>query len=100
MGLVVSLLLAGVGAILIWGVTGEVEGVDVDAVGVILIVVGLLSLVLTMLFWSSWWGPGAFTRRTYVEGDPSYDRRGWGPRRRATVVEEEEVPPSGPPPPP
>lgn len=96
MGIVVSLLLIGTGAILIWGVTGELEGIDVDAIGVILIAIGALSFALTLLFWSSWWGPGYFRRAGYVEGDPYYGRRAWGPRRRAVV--EEDVPPPGPPP--
>lgn len=96
-GLVVSLILIGAGAILVWGVTGELEGVDVDAVGVILMVIGLLSFVLTLVFWRSWWGYGAFSRRTYVEGDPYYDRRVVSPRRR-TVMEEDDVVPPGPPP--
>ena len=95
-GIVVSLLLIATGAILIWGVTGELEGLDVDAIGVILIAIGALSFLLTLLFWSSWWGPGYFRRAGYAEGDPYYGRRAWGPRRRAVV--EEDVPPPGPPP--
>jgi hypothetical protein len=105
MGLVVSLILVAVGAILVWGVTAESTDFNVDAVGVILMIVGLVGLVLSLLLWRSWWGPGAFvSRRRYVEGgvdhrDPSYDRGG----RRVTYVEEEEAaprPPGGPPPPP
>jgi hypothetical protein len=70
MGIGVSLLLIAAGAILVWGVTGEVSGVDVDAVGVILMVVGALGAVLSIIFWSSWGGPGYWSgrRRTYVEG--------------------------------
>jgi len=104
-GLVVSLILIAVGAILIWGVNADSTDFNVDAVGVILMIVGVLSFALTLFFWQSFWGPGYFRRRTYVEGggDPYYDRRYWGPRRRATVVEEEDVPPApgppGPPPP-
>jgi hypothetical protein len=71
-GIGVSILLIAVGAILIWGVTGEVSGLDVDAVGVILLVVGAIGLVLSMIFWSSWGGPGYWTsrRRTYVDEGP------------------------------
>ena len=97
MGISVSILLIAVGAILTWGVTAEAQGLDVNAIGVILMIVGLLGLVISALFWSSW---GGFQRRTaYVEGGPV--RRAAVPRRRATVVEEEieEVAP-GPPPPP
>jgi hypothetical protein len=72
MGLGLSLLLIAAGAILIWGVTGEVASLDVDAIGVILMVVGVVGLLLSLLFWSSWGGPGYFGRRraTYVEEGP------------------------------
>jgi hypothetical protein len=94
MGVAVSILLIAAGAILTWGVTAEAEGLDVNAIGVILLVVGILGLVLSMIFWQSW--GGFHGRATYVEGGPV--RRTRGPRRR-TVVEEEEVSP-GPPGPP
>jgi Domain of unknown function (DUF6458) len=94
MGISVSILLIAVGAILTWAVTAEAEGIDINTVGVILLIVGLLGLVLSMIFWSSW---GGFQRRTtYVEGGPV--RRTVVPRRETTVVEEDEVAP-GPPPP-
>jgi hypothetical protein len=94
MGISVSILLIAVGAILTWAVTAEAEGIDITTVGVILLVVGLLGLVLSLIFWSSW---GGFHRGAYVEGGPV--RRVGGPRRReTTVVEEDDVAP-GPPPP-
>jgi hypothetical protein len=72
MGIGASLFLIAIGAILVWGVTGEVAGADVDAIGVILMIVGGIGIVLSMLFWSSWGGPGYFGRRreTYVEDRP------------------------------
>ena len=95
MGISVSILLIAVGAILTWGVTAEAEGLDVNAIGVILMIVGLLGLVLSMIFWSSW---GGFRRRAaYVEGGPVRTTTDAAPRR-TTVVEEEDVAP-GPPPP-
>ena len=91
MGISVSLLLIAVGAILTWAVTADAEGVDVNTVGVILLIVGILGLVLSLIFWSSW---GGFRRRaTYVESGPARP----AVARRETVVEE-DVPP-GPPPP-
>jgi hypothetical protein len=72
-GIGVSILLIALGAILIWGVTGEVAGFDIDAIGVILLVVGILGLVLSMIFWSSWGGPGYWSSRrrtTYVDDGP------------------------------
>jgi Domain of unknown function (DUF6458) len=95
MGISVSILLIAVGAILTWGVTAEAEGIDVDAVGVILMIVGLLGLVLSLIFWSSW---GGFRRRTaYVDAGAPVHPAAPAPRRR-TVVEEDDVAP-GPPPP-
>ena len=72
MGIGVSLLLVAAGAILIWGVTGEAAGLDVDAIGVILMIVGLAGLLISLVFWSSWGGPGYFGRRreTVVEDAP------------------------------
>ena len=72
MGLGASLFLIAIGAILVWGVTGEVVGADLDAIGVILMIVGGIGIVLSMLFWSSWGGPGYLGRRreTYVEERP------------------------------
>jgi hypothetical protein len=71
-GIGVSLLLVAAGAILLWGVTGEVAGIDIDAIGVILIVVGVIGGILSMIFWSSWGGPAGVSRRrtTYVDDGP------------------------------
>jgi hypothetical protein len=95
----VSLLLIAVGAILVWGVEADAEGLDVDAVGVILMIVGLVGFILSMLFWSQW-SPIYTRRRTYVEGERPV-RRTYAPRRER-IVEEEDVGPGppapGPPP--
>ena len=74
MGLGVSLLLVAAGAILAFAVNAEVSGVDVQAVGWILLIVGIVGAVLSMIFWSSWAGPGYWSggrrRTTYVEDGP------------------------------
>jgi hypothetical protein len=70
MGLGASLFLIAAGAILIWGVTGEVAGLDVDAIGAILMVIGIIGLILSMIFWSTWGGFGGRRRATYVEEGP------------------------------
>ena len=72
MGLGVSLFLIAIGAILVFAVEAEVSGVDVDAIGWILMIVGAVGFLLSLLFWSSWGGPGYFGRRraTYVEDGP------------------------------
>ena len=52
MGIGVSLFLIALGAILAWAVDATLSGVDLDVVGVILMIVGALGLLLTLLFWS------------------------------------------------
>jgi hypothetical protein len=39
-------------------VSAEVSGLDINAVGVILMIVGALGLVVSLVFWSSWGGFG------------------------------------------
>jgi Domain of unknown function (DUF6458) len=59
MGISLSILLVAVGAILTWAVSAEVSGVDITAVGIILMIVGGIGLVVSLIFWSSWGGFGA-----------------------------------------
>jgi hypothetical protein len=59
MGISLSILLVAVGAVLTWAVSVEVSGVDLTAVGVILMIVGIIGLLLSLVFWSSWGGFGA-----------------------------------------
>jgi hypothetical protein len=70
MGLGASLCVIAGGAILVWGVTGHLAGVNLHAVGWILIEIGIVGFVLSMIFWSSWGGLGGRRRRTYVEEGP------------------------------
>ena len=73
MGLGVSILLIAAGAILAFAVNATVSGVDIHTIGWILLIVGIAGLVLSMIFWSSWAGPGYFSNRrraTYVDEGP------------------------------
>ena len=72
MGLGVSIFLIAVGLILALAVHHPTSAVDITTIGWILTIVGILGLVLSMIFWSSWAGPGYFTRRrtTYVDDGP------------------------------
>jgi hypothetical protein len=74
MGLGLGLFLVAIGAILAWAVNVDISGVDVTAVGYILLVVGAIAILLSLAFWSSWAGPGYYTRRRrYVdEAPPGY----------------------------
>ena len=72
MGLGAGLFLIAVGAILTFAVNADVSGIDINVVGWILMGVGLVGILLSLMFWSSWGGPGYFGRRrtTYVEEGP------------------------------
>ena len=89
MGMGIGLILIAVGAILTWGVTDTSRAINLDAVGVILMVVGAIGFILSMMFWSSFWGPGYF-RRSYAAG-PGYGTRRVRRAAPADVVEEEIV---------
>ncbi len=66
MGIGVSIFLIAVGAILTFAINAEVAGVDIDVIGLILMIAGALGLLWTLLI--------------------------WGPRRRAgTVVEDRPI---------
>ena len=98
MGVALGLILIAVGAALTWAVEADVSGLNIQVVGVILMIVGLAALLLDLLLWHSWragpWG----ARSTYVEGTRPAGYGYWG-RRRRTVVEDDAGPPAGPPPP-
>ena len=72
MGLPVSLILIAVGAVLAWAVHVDPNGFNVHTIGYILLVVGIIGALLSMVFWSTWAGPGYWSRRrTYVEDGPA-----------------------------
>lgn len=58
MGISLSLFFLAVGAILAWAVSAETSGIDINVVGVILMIVGAIGLVFSVIFWSSWGGFG------------------------------------------
>ncbi len=72
MGIGVSLILIAVGAILVWAVEAQVSGVDLTAVGWILLIVGAAGALISMIFWSSWGGLGGRRETVYREGPPPY----------------------------
>ena len=76
MGMGTSIFLIAIGAILAFAVNVETEGVNLNTIGMILLIVGAIGAVLSMIFWSSWGGWGG----TRVEGRTA---------GRRTVVEEE-----------
>ena len=73
MGLGVSLILITVGAVMAWAVHVSTSGFNIHTVGYILLAVGAIGALLSLVFWSSWAGPGYFTQG--------------GTRRRAVIEE-------------
>ncbi len=75
MGLGVGIFLIAVGAILTFAVNADTNGsVNLDTVGWILMGVGLASVLLSLIFWWSWVGPGYWSGRRrggyYDDGPP------------------------------
>ena len=86
MGMGIGLILIAVGAILTWGVKDTSNAINLDAVGVILMIVGAIGFTLSMMFWSSFWGAGYF-RRIVCGGGPGGrppPLSGAPPRRRSS----------------
>ena len=65
MGIGVSVFLMAVGAVLTFALEASVEGIDLDTVGIILMIVGALGLLLSLLFWRDA-APWAARDRTVV----------------------------------
>jgi hypothetical protein len=68
MGISFSLVLAAVGAALIWAVNATVSGVNIHTIGVILLIVGVIGFATSIFFWSSW---GGFGRTAAGEAGPT-----------------------------
>jgi Domain of unknown function (DUF6458) len=67
-----SIVLIAVGAILKYAVTAHVSGIDLQTVGTILMLVGILGLILSLIYTFAW-SDGARRRRErpdYYDGPP------------------------------
>ena len=62
-----SIFLLVIGAILTFAVNVTTEGFNINTVGVILMVAGVVGLLLSLLFWSSF---SPYRRRRVVDTDP------------------------------
>ena len=83
-----SLFLIAVGAILYWAVTYTVSGVDLTTIGAILMIVGVIGLALSLLFWSSlapFASSAPFGRRTTGSDVVVHDN---APRPQTVVLRE------------
>jgi hypothetical protein len=54
MGIGASIFLLAVGAILAFAVDVPTDGLNLDAVGVIFMILGLVGLLASLVFWSDW----------------------------------------------
>jgi hypothetical protein len=82
MGIVPSLIVVAVGAILSFAINvTNSHGVNLNTIGVILMVVGGIGFLLSCVFWSSWGG----LHRTSTVGGASVTTR------RESVVQEREI---------
>jgi hypothetical protein len=79
MAIGLSLFFLAVGAILTFAIDTTVNGVDLDTIGVILMLIGLLGMLFSLVLWDNW-SPRAGRR----DDDVLVDRR--------DVVIEDEAP--------
>ena len=64
-----SIVLIAAGAILKYAITAHVSGVDIQTVGTILMIVGILGLILSLIYTFAW-SERARSRRDYYDGPP------------------------------
>ncbi len=71
MGVGTSLLLIAIGAILRFAVSVTTSGFNIHTIGLILMIVGVVGLVISLFFWSTWGGIGqrGSTRERRVTSD-------------------------------
>jgi hypothetical protein len=50
----ISLFFLAIGAILTFAVNTTVNGIDLDTIGVILMVIGLLGMLFSLVLWDNW----------------------------------------------
>ncbi len=95
MGIGVSIFLIALGAILAFAVEAEVSGIDLNTVGVILLIVGAIGLATSFMFWDRM-GFGGGSRRTVTRDyvDDGVARPVDPPRRTVrerTTVRDDEI---------
>jgi hypothetical protein len=94
MGIGGSIFLLALGAILAFAVNADISGLDINVVGYVLMLAGLIGLAITLWFWNSRRRPAAAVQqRPVVTNDPAY-------RDGEVVQEYRETTRREPPPPP
>jgi membrane protein implicated in regulation of membrane protease activity len=71
MGIGVGIFLMVLGAILAFAVETDVPGINVNSLGIILLLVGLVAVLYSLLFWSNLtpWGRRRVTARRRLVGE-------------------------------
>ena len=95
MGIGVSIFLLALGAILAFAVDFEASGLDINTVGVILMIVGAIGLATSFLFWDRMGFGSTTSRRSvrttdYVDDGVVVGSSRGGVRER-TVVRDDQV---------
>jgi hypothetical protein len=86
-----SIFLMVLGAIMAFAIKATTPGINVHSLGIILLLIGLVGLLYSLLFWSSFsrWGPSSTVRRrrTVIQERPADVIQ----ERRVEVIEERPV---------
>ena len=68
-----SIVLIAVGAILYYATNFDIEGIEIDTVGLILMIVGIVGLLISLFMYANATRRGAVVERDrYVDRDPRY----------------------------
>ena len=73
-GIGASIFLLAVGAVLAWAVNVTTSGVDLNMIGVILMIVGAIGLLVSLFVWGPWGFYGDRGDRTVIRDREVVDR--------------------------
>jgi hypothetical protein len=69
-----SILLIAVGAVLRYAVTASLSWIDIQTVGLILIIAGIVGLIISLLYMALWADRARTSRDPYVDPPPPRER--------------------------